>query len=50
MGRKRVLLARRDGAGMGVEGTGGGRSHRRGKRRVAGRGGVWRKGGDKSGR
>ena len=36
MGRKRVLLARQDGVGMAVEGAGSGRSHRRGKRSVAG--------------
>ena len=50
MGGERVLLARRDSVGMGVEGAGDGRSHRRGKRSVAGRGGVWRTCGEQSGR
>ena len=45
-----MVLAQRDGVDTAVEGAGGVRSHKRGKRRVAGRGGVWRKGGEKSGR
>jgi hypothetical protein len=42
-----VVLARRNGVGTAVEGAEGGRSQ---KRSVAGRGGVWKTGGEKSGR